>query len=205
MKRPSNLNMVPAGGWSVTFPTGFTATSNHPASFLHICAQHMMANEMPEPWVYKGGWAEEIWNQVCLQHPEIPFEDDEQLPERKLTGADVRRFVASIVEAKSQGAEAVSDEEQDRRLEICSRCPKRTIISCNGWCGWLAETLNSFSIGRKSRRIPEFHKQHCGVCGCDLSLVSQWPLDVLQAVDAKLGVKEEYWPECWKLEKPSQS
>ena len=116
MKKPRNLNSVPRGGWSVTFPdTGVTITEAHPSHFLQLCHQHLEANGIP----VKGGWQAEIWDMACSQHPEIECDDTEVQPTKAVTADDLRRFLLVLIESRHAGAQPVSEAEQERRAAIC--------------------------------------------------------------------------------------
>ena len=57
------------------------------------------------------------------------------------------------------------------------------------------------TIGSKGKGRPELHKMGCQACGCELSSLIMYPLDVLHEVDRKINFQpEEYDPNCWKLE-----
>jgi len=197
MRKPANMMECPQGGWHCRFPDGFEASSNHPSDFLRQCYGHLVANDLDT----SGGWQDRMWDLFCETHPEVPHIDIEAPPVRAVTGDDVWRFFNSLKEAVIQGAEAVSDEEQDRRIGICLACPKLTHVSCSFGCGKIAEIIGDLTLGRKSRRLVEAHKANCGVCACEISTVTAWPLDVLKRVDEKVKFKSSDYPSnCWKLQ-----
>lgn len=197
MKKPSNPNLIPRGGYSCTFPeTGYTVSETHPSLYLQMCHKHMQDNGI----AIVGGWQDEMWDRACNQNPEIECEDSEN-PARVVESADIWRFLTTLWEAMEKGAKAVSEEEASRRAEICVTCPKLTHTSCSFGCGKLSEVISTLTLGRSFKNHSELHKASCGVCGCETSSLINWPLDVLQAVDEKLGfVKEGYPSHCWKIE-----
>lgn len=187
---------VPSGGFTARFPDGHTVNANHPSLFLRLCYEHLERNGGDT----SGGWQQRMLNLICETNPELPCVDIEQPTERPVTGADVWHFFNALKEAVTNGAEAVSEEEQDRRIGICLRCPKLTHTACSFGCGQLAAIISDLTLGRKSRNIIEAHKANCGVCSCEISTLTAWPLEILQEVDAKTKFHEGEFPEqCWRV------
>lgn len=194
MLRPVTTDICPPKGWRYRFPeTGHEVTAPHPSLFLNECRVHMEANGLP----IQPGWKQKIWNEACQQHPEWSCEDDGQI-KRDWESGDVWRFLTTLWEAMEQGATQISREEQIRRLEICKQCPKKTIIQCSLGCGKLAEILSRLALGGSKPIQHELHKHHCGVCGCELTSLTSYPLEVLRAVDEKLGTGGDLPEGCWK-------
>lgn len=195
MKKPRNINLIPRGGYSVTFPeTGHTVTSNHPSAFLQECNIHMKLNGM----TIAGGWQDMIWDRFCNQHPDVECDDSETV-ERVVAMEDVWKFLTTLWESMEQGAKAVPQEEADRRSDICVACNKMGHTSCFFGCGKFSEVLSTLTLGRQNKNSSAIHKASCGVCGCEISSLVNYPLEVLQAVDEKVGFKRDEYPEkCWK-------
>ena len=197
MLYPTNTTVVPRGGWTVTIEgAGPMISSITWSDFIKTISTRLIANGLDHH-----GWREEMIDLMCRQRPDIESFDNGAPPSRAVTSEDLKRFVRTIWEAKVNGAEAVSPEEQDRRAQICMACPKKGYVSCGGGCGAFSQLLSELTIGSKARSYPELHKTACIVCGCELSSLIMYPLDVLQAVDAKIDFKtSEYDAKCWKLE-----
>ena len=195
MLTPTNTNLVPRGGWSVEIEgAGPPIVANHFSLFVKEIGKRLIANGLD-----KHGWREEALDLMCRQRPDIPCEDKE-VQARAVTGDDVKRFVKTLYEAWEQGAKPVSIEEQERRAAICMECPMRGTVSCMGGCGALARALSDLTMGGSARNLPELHKQSCLICGCELSSLTMYPMEVLRAVDEKINFKTtEYPPNCWKL------
>ena len=195
MKKPDNREMIPPGDWTIIFPgTGHRISSNHPSAFLQKCHEHMELNDIP----IMGGWQDEMFNLACEQNPAIPCHEV-GVVERSIASEDIWRFLTTLWNAR--GEEAVSEEEAERRVGICVTCPRMTHVACTMGCGKLAEVLTTLTLGRTPKRYTEVHKASCGVCGCEISSLVNYPLDVLKKVDEKLNFKiGEYPSHCWKLE-----
>ena len=197
MMRPKSMIYTPRDGWTIhSFPgTGHKITSNHPSHFLQQCHAHMELNNIP----ILGGWQDEMFSLMCEQNPEIECEEVGK-EERKVAGADIWRFLTTLWEAMANGAVAVSEEEAERRAAICIACPKMGHTSCGGGCGKIAEVLSTLTLGRRPVGMEKVHKASCEVCGCEISSLVNYPLDVLKAVDDKLEFKRDAYPKnCWKL------
>lgn len=201
MLAPINTNVVPPGGWTVTIKgAGPTIQANNWSLFIKEVFKRLVANKMD-----RHGWKEETVDLMCRQRPDIPSKDVD-VPTRDVTGDDVKRFLATIWEAWKAGAEPVSAEEQDRRAAICLQCPKKGYVSCMGGCGAMAQTLAEMTVGSKARLLPELHKASCLACGCELSTLTMYPLEVLKRVDKKINFQaSEYWEKCWKVQSPNET
>lgn len=201
MLTPINTSAVPPKGWSLDIdklgygPLGPEIRSDNFSDFMRQIIVRLESNGgLPH------GWREEVLDLMCRQRPDIPCEDTGLPPSRVATSDDAKRFIKTLWIAKREGAVAVSPEEQDRRGAICLQCPKRGYVSCFGGCGALVEMLSDLTLGSKARHLPELHKQHCTICGCELSSLTAYPLDVLQKVDAAMDFQSEPYPDfCWKV------
>lgn len=196
MLKPKDTRITPNGEWRVTVPeTGVPFKHQNFNAFMGEIDRHLKGVGKDT-----AGWRDRILDAMCQQNPGIECEDMGEI-KQAFVQEDVKRFVRTMVEAREAGAEAVSDEEQSRRIDICLSCPMLTRIPCFGGCGWLAEVLNWFSLGRKAPRYAEAHGTNCGACGCSVNLKTQYPLEVLRKVDDRLGFKpENFHPSCWMRE-----
>jgi hypothetical protein len=193
MKSPRNLSNTPRGGWRFVDPvSGVPVSHPHHMAFLQKVSESRRSNGIP----LTGNWEAEVLDEVCRQNPSIDCIDTD-VPEIHMTADDVHRFLATVGEFK--GSELVSEEEHRRRADICLRCPKMGDVNCK-WCGWAAAKITELLAGRPIHRVAELHKKGCKACGCNLDTKTYYPLDVLRAVDQKLGKEPEYWEECWMRE-----
>jgi hypothetical protein len=145
----------------------------------------------------KGGWVDEIHDDVATANPEIP-QEEVGVVARYYTADDVHRFITTMRRVHVSG-ELVSEEEQRRRIDICVACPKNGVIGCK-WCGWLAGQVTEVLAGRPIHRVAEVFKRSCMACGCDITSKTAIPLDVLKQVDAELGESPNYAKGCWMTE-----
>ncbi len=187
--------LVPPGGWTIELDgLGPKIVSNNWSDFITQIRVRLEANGAD-----KHGWKPWAINLMCEQRPDIPYEDDEERQSRAMTGDDVIRFLKSMWVSKEEGAIAVSQELQDKRVETCLACPKLGYISCFVGCSSIVETLAKFAIGRSIRRHADIHKMSCLACGCTAEVKTMWPLDVLHEIDKRMGTSPEYHPSCWIL------
>jgi len=155
----------------------------------------MQDNGMDVP----GNWQDQMFHLACEHNPNIECEDTENIV-RVVTGQDIWRFLTAVWGSMESGAKPVSEEEAERRADICLVCPKRGFTPClSGGCGKLAEVVTTLTLGRKIKHHEALHKASCGVCSCEINTLINWPLDVLSKVDEKTGFKKDEFPEaCWR-------
>lgn len=199
MKRPVNTNYVPGQGadrarkyWNVVLENGVYVESKHPADFMKKCFTALENNGL-----YTGsGWSDQIWHMVCEQNPHIDCIDTDRPP--VVAGwLDVRRFFITLRELLGSSKPLVSPEVQEARIEKCLICPKNVSLgNCSG-CSWVAQTLSELAGNRQIKDEPRIHRRGCGACGCELSVKTAYPVEVLRLSDDRLGLKPDYWEQCW--------
>jgi len=194
MKRPLQENTVPRGNWNYRDPlTGVPFTANDLVVLLQQVRTQRRANGIP----VESGWEQVVLDELCQQNPHIPC-GEAGVQEIHMTGDDVRRFLTTLKE--QYGHELVSEEEHQRRADICLTCPKLADVACTFPCGWVSKTLTELLGGRRIHRAAELHKRGCSACGCQIDAKTYYPLDVLKSVDEKLGKQPDYWEHCWMRE-----
>lgn len=201
MLQPKDLTTTPPGDWKVVAPETGVPFRHHNLTALlsqiRLCREGMGLS-------CGGDWIQRVYEAICIQNPDVKCEDQD-FPERIWTADDVWRFFTTLKEAVVGGMAPVEETEQMRRIDICIKCPKRTVIGCR-WCGGVAMFLTEFLGDRKLPNVAEVYKQSCGACGCDLTSKTLYSLDLLKRVDEQLGTKPDYWtgdetrPKCWMLE-----
>jgi hypothetical protein len=198
MKRPFNETVVPpGGGWKYADPvTGVPVSSNS----LTVMLQQVKAQRVANGVEVGSGWEHVVLDEMCEQNPGFRCVEA-GAPEIHLTGDDVKRFLLTLKE--QYGNDLVSDEEHRRRADICLSCPKMADVACTFPCGWVSRTLTEMLGGRKIHRPAELHKKGCSACKCNIDAKTYYPLDVLKAVDVKLGKQPDYWENCWMREAPA--
>jgi len=195
MKRPANEAVTPpGGGWKYLDPiTGVPFAS----SSLMVLLQQVRAQRQANGIAIESGWEIVVLDELCGQNPAIECIDVEN-PEIPMTGDDVRRFLLTLQE--QVGHDLVSEEEHARRADICLTCPKLGYVSCVFPCGWVTRMLTELLGNRRIHRPAEFHKRGCKSCGCQIDAKTYYPVNVLKAVDQKLGKQPDYWEHCWMRE-----
>ena len=196
MLTPNDPISSPNNGWSVTIEgAGPEIRESSFSAFIAAVGVRLRANGMDQH-----GWMEKAVDLRCRQRPEIGC-IDKDINMRDVTVDDFKRFIRTMWEAHQAGARPVSDEEQDRRAAICLTCPMRGYVNCMGGCNQLSQILTEMTIHGRARDIPQLHRNSCMVCGCELSSLIMFPLDVLHSVDEKLNFRTTEYPDhCWKLD-----
>lgn len=201
MLEPENTSITPNGDWTVDIPgCGGKIKHDHFSVFRRLVHERMIANGLD-----KHGWWEYAQDLMCRQRPDIPCVDVSK-PRQALTIDDVVRFVSLLDRAVQDGAQPVDDTEYERRLSICKACPKRQYVEshgggpvCGGFCGWFSRALSNLVMGVRSNTLNELFKKSCPVCGCEITSMARYPLDLLHEVDSKTGFLTDGYPEnCWK-------
>jgi hypothetical protein len=147
---------------------------------------------------------EEIEAQVCQRYPQ-----ECEVSKRSMGVAtiapglwDVVRGSQIMMQHRINGAELVSQEEANRRAEICYRCPMRAqmTLPCSRCTGVLENIVNVIT---GSHGTPFDEKlSACSVCKCYISASVWMPLDtqcigVTDEQREKFGFAKEFF-NCWK-------
>lgn len=107
------------------------------------------------------------------------------------------RWVRAMYAFATQGKfELVSQEEAERRADICSRCPMQISTSGCWGCKGIAGMLPAIAGARKTSFDGQL--KACGVCGCYNAVAVHLPVEVQ-------GSESLEFPEwCWKRPTPPQ-
>lgn len=105
-------------------------------------------------------------------------------------GAIVRWVKAMYHFAKENKFELVTQDEAERRAEICAKCPLQISTSGCWGCKGIAGMLPAIAGARKTSFDAQL--KACGVCGCYNAVSVHLPLDAQQ--DSSL----EFPDYCWK-------
>lgn len=111
-------------------------------------------------------------------------------------GAIVRWVRAMYTFATQAKFELVSQDEAERRAEICAKCPMQISTSGCWGCKGIAGMLPAIAGARKTSYDPQL--KACGVCGCYNAVAVHIPKEV-QGSD---GLEFPEW--CWKKPSPPQ-
>lgn len=159
--------------------------------------KHRLANNIPIGPV----WEAEVEDQLCRMLP--PGFCKEQQPNRlpvnvstRLPWRDIERAAQVFVNWAIAGAPTVSQEEADRRAQICASCYLN--VGGDSGCRTCGSSVNFIkrAIGNRKTSSEIFLKT-CAICKCFNAVQVWFPIDQL----AK-GVSPQMtalWPDfCWK-------
>jgi len=118
---------------------------------------------------------EETAKEICKKNDYV-FKDgiysttlQTSFPKSHLTLASVKSACGAMLQTIK--GNIVSDQEIERRWEICKNCPVKTSVSdcmsCGG-AGKVADWVNNIknAVGRRFRLEQESGQTFCGLCGC---------------------------------------
>jgi len=191
MRVPTTPALVPPGGWSYTDPdSGVSFKESNFNALVGMVRTHRIANGL----LTGAAWLEQFYDSICQQNPRAKCNDLEH-PEVAWNSDDVTAFVATLLEQRESGIPQVDQEEYDRRISICMRCPKKGHVKCSS-CGVFGKLLQRVISGIK---VPDSTAPGtaCAACGCIIAAKAAYPLEVLQGVDERLGRHPDYAEECW--------
>lgn len=194
MKYPTTPHRVPTGGWQYTDPdTAISFKSNHIDALLAKVRKSRIAND------HKVGaeWVVSFYNGLCDQNPHIKC-SEEGKQEVQWNGDDLAAFLGTLLDMRKSDQGQVAQDEYDRRVGICLRCPKRAVLNC-ATCGFFGSLLQRAIAGVNIIDATAY-PMSCLACGCSITSKALYPLDVLRGVDEKLGRSPDYVPECWMRE-----
>jgi len=184
---------TPPGGWKYLVPeTGLLIKS---ASVLGLRADvrnHLRANDIPIPEHFDKWLANEVCSQnvgmtgICGKPPKKLHAN--VLP--NLSPSALGRFSRTMI-GIVKNRRFVTQEEANRRAEICVKCPLNvTVGGCQG-CFSFVHEVRKLLTNITTEAKPDF----CGACGCDLQLKVWIPNDILDEAETELPA---YVPECWR-------
>jgi hypothetical protein len=192
MKYPTTPHLVPQGGWNYTDPdTGIKFSDNH----INALLQRVRVSRIANGHQVGAEWIASVYDQLCNQMPHLPC-SEVGVQERRWNGDDMAAFLSTLLEMR--GHEQVPQEEYDRRVSICMRCPKRGVVTCSG-CGVIGTMLQKLIAGVRITDT-DAYPMSCMACGCSIVSKCSYPKEILAAVDVKLGRTPEYAEQCWMRE-----
>jgi hypothetical protein len=141
---------------------------------------------------------DEIDSWAAASHPLEAMAVDERFPKRRtLNLDDIVRGTKTILAFKLAGSPLVSDEEAERRSEICLRCPLNL-----GWaqhcsiCEGLSAVVQT-AIGAKKTRNGQ-GLAACNICQCSNKAQIWMPLEILnQALTDEMRQDFQFAKEAW--------
>lgn len=198
----TDLMVTPPGYWRYPRPDGSFIIGGDFFDLVNRVSEFRIINQLP-----LGKPEEEIQDWLCrnTESPCRPAAPAKPEPGRKAKGRDVARFVKAVL-LWGIAAETVSQEEADRRAEICAGCRFNVEIddvNCFGCFGMASKIIQA--IGSRSTRFSNLLK-FCGVCGCSNEISCFAPMAVLNktyanTMDFPDDTNGQGTP-CWKKEMP---
>jgi len=167
-------SVVPgAGSFRFTVPeTGYRIDNEHTMKgLLDKVKQHYEDNTIPLP----EDWKEAVEDQLCRQLPSGWCQYTDGSPARSvpqiLSAENLIKGVTSLatmVTSSVKGDDVfVSQEEANRRAEICSRCYNNINAGFCAGCGTMQRLTSLVAKVKGSRKTPyDRDLQNCGICGC---------------------------------------
>lgn len=178
---------VPQGGWWVEWE-GQRVDGGDWGDLVNNCNKLTISlGKVPPPDITR-----QIEDLLCKRmagHPNcVPCN---KMRQQKLGFSEIVRWVKAMYQfAANNNFELVSQEEAERRAEICAKCPIQISTSGCWGCKGIAGLLPRIAGARKTSFDPQL--KACGVCGCYNGVSVHLPLDVQQ--DSNLNFPDY----CWK-------
>lgn len=196
MKRPRVLNDTPRGGWVYTQPeSGMTFRENHPKALQAAVWSHRLS--LPDLNMQTGGgWEEQFWHDYCEQNPQVASEEIDA-PRYFPNLSDIWNFLQTLWNWKRQGGQFVTQEEAERRANICltgangQPCPhNEQFAPCLG-CRGISSEVEKLIEGRRTSQDQKLFV--CTACGgCHIPTKLHFPLEAIVVSEEKLPA----W--CWQ-------
>lgn len=185
------------GGYVINLPEqGLVGQGINFPALLRSVKEWRRANSLPLGL----GLGDELERAVCKIYPvECTGAINGKPRKSRLDLSTVLRGTQVLLAFKLAGSPYVSQEEAERRAEICSRCPWNLEYAkpCGGNCGGLKEMVAAI-VGDRRTSYDDRLKS-CGVCSCINSAHVHMPLEIL-AKGVSEEMKEQFTtiPGCWK-------
>jgi hypothetical protein len=208
----SDPSHVPGLGWRALQPETGAIISGLAMDDLRVnVLRYREANGLP----VEVNFRRQLEDQICMAmdpeererkcRPLLPNDQTNPPYIRKFRSGlgDLENFakaVKSVLDTGVQGDPvSVSQQEADRRAEICSTCPFNLPLG-NCWsCGALGNLYRGIAGGKYSHFDGAL--QSCDVCGCDNRTQIHFSKEVLNRAAGLQGFKKQDFPDkCWKKE-----
>jgi hypothetical protein len=174
----------PPGEWRYKHPiTGLLLKHYDYRAFIKAYVNHCLANNI----VLTGDWEDELISEMCIQNGWgklcKPVSLD-KVVRRKLSLQAVLSFLNMIkswaMQVLNGRAAFVSQEEAERRANICAGCPNNVTLqfSCGACMGGVMKLIHGVLGDRKTKN--DYALGACLVCSCELKSAVHVPLDVQQ-------------------------
>lgn len=181
------------GGWRYRIPeTGILIKTSSYWLLSSEARKHYAANAIPVPAILD----DLILEYVCKNGASCEY-DGVQLtkgtPKKSLNISDVIRFTQTRLDALLKGSK-VSQEEANRRAEICAACPSNKPLE--GCTGCNSRSLREFVrlLAQAGRTPLDEQLKSCEYCGCFIQSMVWTPLESLKRYDDVSQLPSN----CWK-------
>lgn len=176
MLRLSKKDVTPPGGWHYREPDGTFFKAGTFGDLLRVVTEDRVAKMLPVENI-----ASEVEEWICRETNakcKVVAPASIQGPV-EIEAGDAWRFMKTAAAwIKKRGV--VSQEEADRRAEICAGCRYQGEPPVNCWgCSQLFALIHE-AIGERRTRFDE-QLRFCSVCKCNNKIQAWTPLDVLRA------------------------
>ncbi len=200
MKAPKLIsdNQIPYGGFfQLNIPErGLVGRGQTFDAIAVAIRKYRRANNIPVGI----GLDDEIESALCERYPDECIESDATVPKsRRLRLADVLTGTRVMVAHKLAGSPLVSQDEANRRAQICVGCPFNQDFAklCSGICPEL-KTLVAAIIG-SSQTPYDGRLKSCSICGCFLDAAVWVPLEIQwKPLPDAMKAQFKNVGHCWK-------
>lgn len=188
-----SLLVEPPGSWRYTEPsTGHSMKHVTFGMLVQLVAQHRANMKIKT----KGDLAAEVEDAICHSlSPENQVAHCEMgvTAARSVHWTMIERFLKTAAAYVLGPDTLVTQEEAERRADICADCPMN--VGLHG-CAICRTTLNELRERLTTRRTAQDDRLlACGVCGCDNRVQVHVPLAALKAGSSELQYPAGW---CWK-------
>lgn len=196
MLKYADLSITPPGGRypATELQTGFRFAEIDFESLLKVIKAHRNANNIPIGVNFRNEIEDASCKELLQMFPDFRGVVDDTggraiMPGRKWQLADVQNFLTTVTKFFVGGMKLVSQEEANRRAEICTHCPlNQQMPECLG-CQGVTGTIQAL---RKGKTTPyDENLRICHACGCDLKTKIFLEKDIME----REGV--EWAEKCW--------
>ena len=196
MLKLKRKNMDPPSGWVFPIENGFVIKAGHFDKLIREIIRHLEVNghEIPD------NLEDIVENYICTQNPQSICEGDG--PKRHFPNSrEIETVTKAIVQVARKGKDAfVSQEEAQKRAEVCAGCPKNINVWGCFLCTGLMKLITK-SYGRKT--TVDGYLRACAVCKCVNAAQVHLSKKVLANLPTDVDIKD--YPEkdeypCWKRE-----
>lgn len=198
----ANVHECPPGGWHYVQPeSGRVFESYDYSTWINQIRDHRLANGYP----ISADWELELQNDLCRRHPEwgnvVCHRLDGKSFPRRLSFSATLSFLNMLGQWVKKGAHFVTQEEAERRANICATCPMNVPIAfgCAVCYSQVQEVIAWLGGQTKTERDDQLGI--CGICSCSLKPSVHFPLEAQQA-NLTDEMKEQFKSlgYCWKAE-----